>query len=82
MYDWMFDAGLHQAELVVYAAIFDILRHEPHKPQRINFRELADRIKYSCASVIYSVDMLVEHGFLYSKGVRQDRIVSLYPINN
>ena len=80
MYDWMFDTGLHQADLLVYACMFNELRDTPNTPQRVNMSEIARRIHYSPSSVHFSVDMLVEHGFLYSRGSRMDTVYSLYPI--
>lgn len=81
VYDWMLDTGLHQCDLLVYAAIFDILRHEPLTPQRINLSEVARRIHYTRQSVYNAVDMLVEHKFLFSQGSGNTTIFSLSPFD-
>ena len=82
IYYWMLDAGLHQADLLVYAAMFDILRHEPHTPKKINLAvEIGEPIHYTRQAVYGAVDMLVDHGFLYRQGSGRDALFSLYPIN-
>jgi len=81
IYEWMFDTGLHQCDLLVYAALFDELRHYPKTPQNINLSDIARKIHYSPSSVCTSVDMLVEHGFLYRQGERTKTVYSLSPFN-
>lgn len=80
IYPWMFDTGLHQADLLVYACMFDILKRYPLTPQRVNMSDIGRRIHYSPSSVHFSVDMLVDHGFLFRKGERKGQVYSLYPI--
>lgn len=81
LYEWMFETGLHQCDLIVYAALFDELRRYPRTPQNINMSDLARRIHYSPSSVHASIDMLVEHGFVYRQGERTKTLYSLYPFN-
>lgn len=81
VYDWMLDAGLHQADLLVYAAIFDILRHEPLTPQKIKLSDVAKRLHYTPQAVYGTMNILVDHQFLYRQGSRQDSLFSLYPFD-
>ena len=81
LYDWMFDIGLHQCDLLVYAVAFDELRKEPHNPKKLVMTDMAKRIHYSVPSVCHSVDMLVDHGFLYRQGRNKNIWYSIYPFD-
>lgn len=81
IYTWMLDTGLHQCDLLVYAALFNELRHYPRTPMKINMSNIARRLHYSPSSVFASIDMLVEHGFVYRQGERTNTVYSLYPFN-
>lgn len=81
VYDWMFETGLHQCDLLVYAALFDILRHEPLTPQRINLAQLGRRIHYGRQAVYGSIELLVNHQFLFSRGEGRETLYSLYPFD-
>lgn len=81
IYDWMFDIGLHQCDLLVYAAFFDELRHEPLTPKNIKLTDIANRIHYSVPSVCNSLNMLVEHNILFRQGERSFTKFSIYPFD-
>ena len=81
IYDWMFETNLHQADLLVYAAMFDILRHYPHEPQRIELKTIAERIHYSVQSVFGSIELLERAKLIYSQGERKNTVYSLFPFD-
>ena len=81
IYEWMFDTGLHQCDLLVYAALFNELRRYPKTPMYVSMSDIARKIHYSPSSVAASVDMLVEHGFIYRRGERTKTLYSIYPFN-
>lgn len=63
------------------AAIFDVLRHDPLQPQRINMTNVAKRIKYTPAAVHGSVEMLTNHQMLFTRKDGKSLLFSLYPFN-
>lgn len=79
IYDWMLDTGLHQADLLVYAAIFDILRHNPLEPQRINLARLSKRIHYTRQAVYGAVSLLTNQQFIFTQGEGRNTLFSIYP---
>ena len=81
IYDWMFDTGLHQCDLLVYAALFDELRHEPFTPQRIEQKKIAERIHYTPQAVGGSVDLLRKLKYIFTRGERRNMLFSLYPFD-
>lgn len=81
IYDWMFEIGLHNADLLVYAAMFDILRHYPHEPQRIELKTIAKRINYSVQSVSGSLQLLRNAKLIFSQGERKSTVYSLFPFD-
>lgn len=81
IYDWMLDTGLHQCDLLVYAALFDELRHEPMTPMKLSLSDLARRLHYSVSSIHASIDVLAEHEFIYRQGERNKTVYSIYPFN-
>ena len=81
VYDWMFETNLHQADLLVYAAMFDILRHYPHKPQRIELKTIAQRINYSVQAVSGSIQLLENMQLIFSQGERKNTVYSLFPFD-
>ena len=81
IYDWMLDAKLRQADLLVFAAIFDQLRHEPRTPQYVKVVDLAKRIHYTHSAILHCIDRLVAQGFLYVRGTQHMKVYSLYPFD-
>lgn len=79
IYDWMLDTGLHQADLLVYAALFDVLRHKPLEPQRINLAKFSRRIKYTRQAVYGSVSLLTNQQFIFTQGEGRNTLYSIYP---
>lgn len=81
IYDWMFDTDLHQADLLVYAALFDVLRHEPLTPMHISMTDIAKRIHYTLPSVTGSVELLRNCKLIFTQGERKNTLFSLFPFN-
>jgi DNA-binding MarR family transcriptional regulator len=81
IYDWMLDTGLGQADLLVYAALFDVLRHEPLTPMHISQKEIAKRVHYSQQSVGCSLNVLRNAKLIFTQGERRNMLFSLYPFD-
>ena len=81
IYDWMLETNLHQADLLVYAALFDELKDEPLMPQQINLSDIARRIHYSSSSVYGAVDLLVNLKLIFTQGDSRNKLFSLYPFD-
>lgn len=81
VYDWMLDTGLGQADLLVYAALFDELRHQPLTPMHISQKEIAERVHYSQQSVGCSLNVLRKAQLIFTQGERRNILYSLYPFD-
>lgn len=79
IYNWMLDANLRQADLFVFACIFEQLRHEPSTPQYVKVIDIANRLHYRHTSILHSIQRLVENEFLYVQGTSHNKVYSLYP---
>lgn len=81
-YDWMYELGLGASQRDVYAYIFNVCKQDPMAEHCINSQEIADVFSVTRASIIGTINDLVNlkliNKRIEGKGPLQKTYYSLY----